>query len=133
MAEAEDRTTPAERVGEGDVPRQSADEREETPEEYAARIHALLAAADKRDERAEVRDQEADQRDQDAERDAMIYGPDYNLEDARPFHARRLARKDRDAAGDDRTAAKSDRVPLAESVDGRTRGDVPDPRDSRDQ
>jgi hypothetical protein len=92
-----------------------------------------LDEADRRDQRAEARDADANQRDLDAEHDAIVYGPDYSIDDARPFHARRLARKDRDAAGADRDAAKSDRVPLADGLDESTAGEVPDPRDSTKQ
>jgi hypothetical protein len=44
----------------------------------------------------------------------MTFGVDYNIDDAKPFHARRQAETDRAAAHADRQAAEADRAALSE-------------------
>ncbi len=70
----------------------------------------IRAAAERRDELADQRDRDANARDIEAEHDAATWGVDYSIHDARPFHARRLSRQDREAAAADRVAALADRL-----------------------
>ncbi len=70
----------------------------------------IRVAAERRDELADERDRDADARDIEAEHDAITWGVDYNMDDARPFHARRLSRQDRKEAAGDRIAAAADRL-----------------------
>jgi hypothetical protein len=86
--------------------------RELVSDERDALIASILVEAEVRDARSEAHDAEANERDIAAEHVAVTYGVDYNVGDARPFNARRLAKTDRLNSAVDRCASRTDRLAL---------------------
>jgi hypothetical protein len=108
------RPAPHDRGNTAEEPQRIGQDRENAPAFRNAKARSIVAEARLRDQRAVGRDLEATRRDLEAEHVAMTFGVDYNIDDAKPFHARRQAETDRAAAHADRQAAEADRAALSE-------------------
>jgi hypothetical protein len=86
-----------------------ATSREDVTSDSERRVAEVLEKAEHRDLVANARDSAANRRDMQANLDAFLD----DVNDAAPFEARDLARKDRDASREDRSAAAVDRSELA--------------------